>query len=84
MGPASDRTAVVDDALRVHGMEGLRVVDASIMPNIPSANTCASTMMIAEKAADMIRGRPPLSREMPDISSGTKELRTVARGEQVH
>jgi choline dehydrogenase len=57
MGPASDPTAVVDDELRVHGIAGLRVVDASIMPNMPSANTCAATMMIAEKAADMIRGR---------------------------
>ena len=57
MGPASDPTAVVDDELRVHGLEALRVVDASIMPNMPSANTYASTMMIAEKAADMIRGR---------------------------
>jgi len=60
MGPASDPLAVVDDALLVHGLEGLRVVDASIMPNMPSANTYASTMMIAEKASDMIRGRPPL------------------------
>ena len=60
MGPASDPTAVVDDELRVHGMRGLRVVDASIMPVMPSANTYASTMMIAEKAADLIRGRPAL------------------------
>jgi choline dehydrogenase len=60
MGPASDPTAVVDDELRVHGMQGLRVVDASIMPVMPSANTYASTMMIAEKAADLIRGRPAL------------------------
>jgi choline dehydrogenase len=52
---------VVDDQLRVHGMQGLRVADASIMPNMPSANTYATTMMIAEKAADMIRGRPPLA-----------------------
>ncbi|HTW68315.1 MAG TPA: GMC family oxidoreductase N-terminal domain-containing protein [Acetobacteraceae bacterium] len=58
MGPASDPTAVVDDQLRVHGMHALRVVDASIMPVMPSANTYASTMMIAEKAADLIRGRP--------------------------
>ena len=55
MGPATDRTAVVDDQLRVHGLQGLRVVDASIMPNMPSANTYCSTMMIAEKASDMIR-----------------------------
>ena len=61
MGPATDPTAVVDDQLRVHGMQGLRVADASIMPNMPSANTYATTMMIAEKAADMIRGRPPLA-----------------------
>jgi choline dehydrogenase len=60
MGPATDRTAVVDDQLRVHGLQALRVVDASIMPNMPSANTYSSTMMIAEKASDMIRGRPPL------------------------
>ena len=61
MGPASDPTSVVDDELRVHGMQGLRVVDASIMPNMPSANTYATTMMIAEKASDMIRGRAPLA-----------------------
>ena len=62
MGPASDSTAVVDDELRVHGTAALRIVDASVMPNIPSANTYAATLMIAEKAADMIRGRPPLAR----------------------
>ena len=61
MGPVTDRTSVVDDTLRVHGLDGLRVVDASIMPNMPSANTYCSTMMIAEKASDMIRSRPPLA-----------------------
>jgi choline dehydrogenase len=60
MGPASDKTSVVSDQLLVHGLQGLRVVDASIMPNMPSANTYSSTMMIAEKASDMIRGRQPL------------------------
>lgn len=50
----SDANAVVDDQLRVHGITGLRVVDASIMPTIVSANTNAATLMIAEKASDMI------------------------------
>jgi choline dehydrogenase len=60
MAPDSDPTAVVDEQLRVRGLENLRVVDASIMPTMPSANLNASVLMIAEKAADMIRGRTPL------------------------
>jgi choline dehydrogenase len=76
MGPSSDPSSVVDDELRVHGVAGLRVVDASVMPNMPSANTCAATMMIAEKAADMIRGLPPLARELPQTSSPPEPMAT--------
>ena len=50
----SDRDAVVDDRLRVHGVASLRVVDCSIMPTLVSASTNATAIMIAEKAADMI------------------------------
>ena len=60
MGPSSNPLAVVDDQLRVHGLQGLRVVDASIMPRMISANLNASTLMIADKASDMIRGRTSL------------------------
>ena len=54
MGPASDPRAVVDARLRVHGVDGLRVVDASIMPTITSGNTNSPTLMIAERAAEWI------------------------------
>jgi choline dehydrogenase len=59
MGPADAAWSVVDDQLRVHGLQGLRVIDASIMPRMISANLNASTMMIADKASDLIRGKSP-------------------------
>ena len=54
MGPAADPLAVVDAKLRVHGVQGLRVVDASVMPTITSGNTNAPVLMIAERAAEWI------------------------------
>jgi len=57
IGRADDRMAVVDNACRVYGVRNLRVVDASIMPRIPSANTNLPTLMIAHRAAELIRSR---------------------------
>jgi choline dehydrogenase len=59
MGSAGDPMAVVDDRLRVHGLEGLWVIDASIMPTMLSANINAATLMLADKASDFILGRTP-------------------------
>jgi choline dehydrogenase len=62
----SDEMAVVDGEGRVHGLQGLRVVDASIMPLIITGNLNATTIMIGEKIADNIRGRTPLPRSNAD------------------
>ena len=60
MGAPDDPRAVVDPEARVIGVEALRVVDSSIMPSITNGNLNAPTIMIGEKAADLIRGRAPL------------------------
>jgi choline dehydrogenase len=66
--PAS---SVVDSALRVHGIEGLRIVDASVMPTIVRGNTSAPAMMIGEKAADLMLGRKLPRAELPPARQGT-------------
>ncbi len=67
MGRREDQTAVVDSAGRVHGIDALRVVDASIMPMVTNGNTNAPTIMIAEKLSDAVLGRPPLPRAESEV-----------------
>jgi choline dehydrogenase len=61
MGSENDDMAVLDSELRVRGVKNLRVIDASSMPSLPSANINAATIMLAEKASDILLGNTPLA-----------------------
>lgn len=68
MGPNTDKLAVVDNELRVKGVQGLRVADASVMPTLVSGNTNAPTIMIAERASRFVRGQETLSSDLAETT----------------
>jgi choline dehydrogenase len=77
LGMGRGEHSVIDpDSMRVHGLDGLRVVDASVMPSLTNANTLAPSMMIAEKSADIILGATPL----PPAEPSTSRPRAMGQG----
>jgi choline dehydrogenase len=77
-----DDTAVVNSKTQVHGITGLRVVDSSIFPTIPNGNLNAPTIMLAEKAADLILDKPPLSKSQADVATAN-DWQTVQRSSKI-
>ncbi|MEP1593339.1 MAG: GMC oxidoreductase, partial [Halieaceae bacterium] len=79
----SDELAVVDDRLRVHGIAGLRVADASIMPRVVAGNTHAPTVMIAERCADMVLQDAGIKVHTPQAAAEPQKKTTRRKAESV-